>query len=359
MDYILHYVAPFGLSMLIVIVLVPVWISICKKWSLFDEPDSRKHHVHLTPSMGGIAIFAGIFISYLSFAVIEDTERIRFLLGGVLILFFTGFFDDLMEVPAKNKLLLQIGSAAVVFAGGYRIESLGGFLGLYEIPFAAQLPLTLFMIVAFTNAFNFIDGIDGLAASLGLVMLGTSGMLFLDFGRADYAMLCFCVCGALAGFLLFNASPAKIFMGDTGSLVIGFVTAVMAVRMTSLGGPTFAVHPSAILAIVFVPLYDISRVLVIRFLNGASPFQPDRNHLHHTILRFGFGHTSATMLIIFMALLVMALQFVLEPYGIIVFGIAALTLCMLLVNTRTLTALVRMRESLNPAWKEGRRKMGL
>ena len=173
MTYLLHNVAPFGLSLLIAIVLIPVWISICRKWHLFDEPDARKHHRHLTPSMGGIAIFAGLFISYLSFAIIEDPESMRYLFGASLILFFTGFFDDLMDVPARNKLMLQIGSAAVVFAGGFRIESLGGFLGIYEIPFVIQLPLTLFFIVAFTNAFNFIDGIDGLAASLGLVMMVT------------------------------------------------------------------------------------------------------------------------------------------------------------------------------------------
>src|SRR5262245_37618352 len=161
-DYLLHFVTPCGLSLFIVMVLIPLWIAICRKWNIFDEPDARKHHARNIPSMGGISIFAGIFISFLVFGDIREHEPFRYLFGSTIILFFTGFFDDLMTVPMINKLLIQIASAFVVFYGGFRVENLYGILWIHEVPYMFQLPLTLFLIVSFTNAFNFIDGSDGL-----------------------------------------------------------------------------------------------------------------------------------------------------------------------------------------------------
>jgi UDP-GlcNAc:undecaprenyl-phosphate GlcNAc-1-phosphate transferase len=359
-NYLLHQVAPFGVSLIIVIVLTPVWISICKKWNLFDEPDSRKHHRHMIPSMGGIAIFAGLFISFLSFAEIHDLEKLRFLFGAALILFFTGFFDDLMDVPAKNKLMLQIGSGLVAFAGGYRIETFNGFLGIHEIPLLVQLPATVLLIVGFTNAFNFIDGIDGLAATLGLVFSFTMGILFLEYAKTDYAMLCFCMCGALAGFLVYNISPARIFMGDTGSLIVGFVVVILAVELCNAvaadPNPAYS-NPSRVLAILFVPLFDISRVLVIRFLNGNSPFAPDRNHLHHLILKFGFGHTAAMAIIVSISIGIILLQHFMQSADMHIFLLAACACSLLAINSRTLLMLVRMRSFLKPGWNNNQNKL--
>jgi UDP-GlcNAc:undecaprenyl-phosphate/decaprenyl-phosphate GlcNAc-1-phosphate transferase len=302
--YFFHFVMPFGLAMIITVMLIPLWITICSRWKLFDEPDSRKHHSKTTPSMGGIAIFAGLFISFLVFAEITELNKIRYLFGAVLILFFTGFFDDLMDISPSKKLLLQIITTIIIFYSGFRITSLDGLLWIHEIPGILQLPLTMVMVVLFTNAYNFIDGVDGLAGSLGVIASSCFGAIFMHYGKLDFAVLSFCITGALLGFLFFNFSPAKIFMGDTGSLVIGFILSVMAIELLNCGisYPEKAVAPVTIVAILFVPLYDITRVFLLRMLNGSSPFRADRNHMHHLMLGFGFGHRSVTILMASMSL---------------------------------------------------------
>ncbi|MDQ3050874.1 MAG: undecaprenyl/decaprenyl-phosphate alpha-N-acetylglucosaminyl 1-phosphate transferase [Bacteroidota bacterium] len=304
-EYFFHFVLPFGVAMAISIVLIPLWIAVCRRWKLFDEPDSRKHHTSITPSMGGIAIFAGIYIAFIVFADILDHNKIRYLFGAVLILFFTGFFDDLMDIPPSKKMLLQAISTGIIYYGGFRITSLDGLLWIHEIPELIQLPLTLFVVILFTNAYNFIDGVDGLAGTLGVIITACIGALFFHYGKTDYAVLSFCATGSLLGFLFFNFAPAKIFMGDTGSLVVGFMIAVLSIELLNSGvaQPELAVSPVLLIAILFVPVYDISRVFVIRMLNGSSPFRADRNHMHHLMLGFGFGHRSVALMMASMCLL--------------------------------------------------------
>ena len=302
--YLFHFVLPFGLAMIISVALIPLWITVCKRWKLFDEPDVRKHHSGIIPSMGGIAIFAGLFISFLVFADIYDHNKIRYLFGALLILFFTGFFDDLMDIPAVKKLLLQVISGSVIYYAGFRITSFDGLLWIHEIPELMQLPVTLFIVILFTNAYNFIDGVDGLAGCLGVIMTSCFGTMFLHYGKTDFAVLSFCATGALLGFLLYNFSPAKIFMGDTGSLVIGFMVSVLAIELlnTGMAQPEIAVNPVLIASTLFIPLYDITRVFLIRILNGSSLFKADRNHMHHLMLGFGFGHRSVALLMASMCL---------------------------------------------------------
>lgn len=304
-EYLFHFVLPFALAMAISIVLIPLWITVCRRWKLFDEPDDRKHHTTITPSMGGIAIFAGIFISFLVFADIHDHNKLRYLFGSVLILFFTGFFDDLMDIPPSKKIIFQAISALIIFYGGFKITSFDGLLWIHEIPVLLQFPITLLFVIMFTNAYNFIDGVDGLAGSLGVVITSCFGALFFHYGKTDYAVLSFCATGALLGFLFFNFSPAKIFMGDTGSLVIGFIISVMAIELLNSGiaQPEISPGPVLLVSMLFLPLYDITRVFVIRMYNGTSPFHADRNHMHHLLLGFGFGHRSVAILMAGMCLL--------------------------------------------------------
>lgn len=255
--------------------------------------------------MGGIAIFAGLFIAFLVFAEVHDHNKIRYLFGAVLILFFTGFFDDLMDIPPSKKMLFQIISTAIIYYGGFRITSLDGVFWIYEIPELFQLPLTMFAVILFTNAYNFIDGVDGLAGCLGVVMTSCFGALFYHYGKTDYAVLSFCSTGALLGFLFYNFWPAKIFMGDTGSLIIGFIISVFAIELLNSGiaQPDIAVNPVLLISVLFVPLYDITRVFLIRMVNGSSPFRADRNHMHHLMLGYGFGHRSVALIMASMSLL--------------------------------------------------------
>ena len=347
MNYFLHFITPFGLALIITLTLIPLWISICGKWKLFDEPDGRKHHTTMTPSMGGIAIFAGLFISFLVFANISEPDKIRYLFGASLILFFTGFFDDLMDVPPMKKLVLQAVSTLVIYFGGFKIMDLNGILWLHEIPELFQLPLTLFMVILFTNAYNFIDGVDGLAGSLGVVATSCIGALFFHYGKFDYALLSFCITGSLLGFLFFNFSPARIFMGDTGSLVVGFLIAVLSIELLNTGvtQPEIAINPSFIFAIMFIPLFDISRVFTIRVLNGSSPFHADRNHLHHLILKYGFGHRSTALMMSSFSLFFISMQLLFPTIPVNLFIVSSLLVMLLFINPRVMGAMASLHHS--------------
>ncbi len=347
MEYFLHFVTPFGLALIITTILIPLWIAICGKWKLFDEPDTRKHHTTMIPSMGGIAIFAGLFISFLVFAKIAEPDKIRYLFGAALILFFAGFFDDLMDVPPMKKLIIQVASACVIYFGGYKILNLYGILWIDEIPQIMQLPVTLLLVVMFTNAYNFIDGVDGLAGSLGVVATSCMGGLFFHYGKFDYALLSFCITGSLLGFLFFNFSPAKIFMGDTGSLVIGFLIAVLSIELLNSGinQPEIAVNPAFIFAILFIPLFDISRVFMIRMIRGNSPFHADRNHLHHLILSYGFGHRSTALMMSSFSLFFIAIQVLFPKIPVNLFIVCSLLLMLIFVNPKVLGFIANLHHS--------------
>lgn len=344
----IYMITPFGFAMIVTIMLIPVWISVCRKWSLFDEPDSRKHHMAMTPSMGGIAIFCGIFCSFLVFGMVNDNMKLQYLLGSVLILFFTGFFDDLINVNPFKKMILQSASAIVAFYGGFRLQNLDGLFGIYEIPLMLQLPLTIWFVVLFTNAYNFIDGVDGLAGSIGVIMTSAFGAIFYHYGIYDYAILSFCFSGALLGFLYFNFSPAQIFMGDTGSLVIGFTTAIMSIELlnAAVANPAEAVQPSYILAILFIPVFDFTRVVILRSINGTSPFKADRNHIHHMILNHGFGHRSVAFIMAGFNLMILSIHQLAQDVSDELLILVSVLAGVLFFNRKTMPALAYFRDQL-------------
>jgi len=348
---IIGFTVPFGLAMVLTFVLLPVWISICKKWHLFDEPDNRKHHVQLIPSMGGIAMFAGLCISFMVFAEITDHVKIRYIVAGSLILFFTGFFDDLMNIPASKKLMFQIIAATVVYFAGFRIFTILGLANIGDIPIIIGYPLTIFIIATFTNAYNFIDGTDGLAASIGIVISASLGVMFLIVAKPDFATFAFCLTGSLMGFLFFNFYPAKIFMGDTGSLFVGFTLIVMAIELysTIVSAPELNLNPAIVPAILFVPFFDIVRVTVIRLINGKSLFTPDRTHLHHKVMSFGFGHAGTTLLISTFTSSIIALQLLLNQYSMLTFLVVAILYALLVTNYKFLSLLAAIRDKISHA----------
>lgn len=340
-----YILTPFGFALIATIMLIPVWISVCRKFRLFDEPDERKHHTVMVPSMGGIAIFAGIFCSFLVFGQVQDNTALQYLLGAVLILFFTGFFDDLINVSPLKKIIFQSVSTIIAFYAGFRIDHLGGILGIYEIPEVMQLPLTLWFVVLFTNAYNFIDGADGLAGSIGVIMSSSLGAVFYHYGIYDYSILCFCITGALLGFLFYNFSPAKIFMGDTGSLVIGFTTAILAVKLLNpeINSGVEKVSPAYLVAALFIPLFDFIRVVILRSSKGYSPFKADRNHIHHLILKQGFGHRSVAIIMASFHLMIMSLHHLMVDVSVNLFMVIATLAGILFFNQKTISALASVR----------------
>ena len=293
----LTYVMAFVLTL----IFIPPVIFMVKRFKLFDRPNARKEHLVPTPTFGGISIFVGMMVALLFwFKFNNHPSTITFFLSMVL-LFGVGIMDDLKDLAARYKLVIEVGVASLLAVSGIRITSFGGLFGINELHIMAQYIITVVAIVGITNAFNLIDGIDGLAGGLGFMSLVTLGIFLTISKDLNYAMIAFALAGALLGFLYFNFNPARIFMGDTGSLMLGFVIAVLCVQLMKVN----AIHPTPVvpniyvftLGIVMIPVFDTLRVFGTRIWKGRSPFSADKTHIHHLITNKGFTHAFAARII--------------------------------------------------------------
>ena len=294
---ILTYVMAFVLTL----IFIPPVIFMVNRFKLFDRPNARKEHSVPTPTFGGISIFSGMMVSLLFwFKFYNHPSIITFFLSMIL-LFGVGIMDDLKDLAARYKLVIEVGVASLLAVSGIRITSFGGLFGINELHIMAQYIITVVAIVGITNAFNLIDGIDGLAGGLGFMSLVTLGIFLTISKDLNYAMIAFALAGALLGFLYFNFNPARIFMGDTGSLMLGFVIAVLCVQLMKIN----SIHPTPVvpniyvftLGIVMIPVFDTLRVFGTRIWKGRSPFSADKTHIHHLITNKGFTHGFAARLI--------------------------------------------------------------
>lgn len=308
-------------AFLISFLAVPIVIDIAQKKRLFDLPNDRKVHKRAISSLGGAAIFAGFLVSSMLFIPENLHPEFRFFMAGAIVIFFLGLKDDLTNLSAINKLIGQILVATVlIFAGGLRLEGMYGLFGLTEVPMLFSYGLTYFTIIVVMNAFNLIDGIDGLATSLGILSLSVFGVYFFLADQIAYSMLAFSLVGSLMAFLIFNHQPARIFMGDSGSLVIGTVNSILVIRFIHVSSAPAAAIPfngSVALgfAILFVPLLDTLRMFTVRLLRGKSPFSPDRNHFHHLLLDRGLSHAVITWVCVLLNALFIYLAWQFQQYG--------------------------------------------
>lgn len=284
-------------SFLVTLTLMPVVIRIFRSIDLLDRPDKRKIHSVSTPSLGGIAIFIGIVMALLMALPIADLATEKYLLGATALIFLLGVRDDLSSLLAQHKLVVQIFAAfLVVFLGGVKIEGFNGLFGVNNFPWIFDEIFTVFVIVAMTNAFNLIDGIDGLAGSIALIISVFLGWTAFESGLYINSALAFSISGATLGFLLYNWYPSKVFMGDTGSMLFGFMLTVLMVKfLTTPIPPSTILSPVATsLALFVLPVYDTLRVMLIRIFTGRPPLSPDRNHIHHVLLKLGLNHGQST-----------------------------------------------------------------
>ncbi len=303
----LSYLGIIVLSTLISLITLPSIIHVSKIRHLFDDMESeRKQHTESTPRLGGVAIFCSFTIVSLIFLSYSEVLPANFLLTSCIMLFAVGLKDDLAGVNSTTKFSVQfLASTVVVVLGNVRLTSLYGIFDIYEISPLQGVILTIITVVLCINAFNLIDGIDGLAGTIGVVVNASFGVLFYYMGQFEIACIAFSMVGAIIGFLFFNYSPAKIFMGDTGSFLIGFISIVLAIRYIELNkfSPAIAVRPlfysapSIAIAILIIPIFDTCRIFLIRLIKGKSPFVADRNHIHHRLLKFGLSHMQVTMLL--------------------------------------------------------------
>lgn len=313
-DVILSFITAFGLTY----VAIPSIINIAQKKHLYDEPDERKSHDKRIPTLGGIGIFAGVIFSIILWTPFDVFGDLQYILCAFIIIFLIGARDDIDPVSPYKKLLGQIfASFILVFKANVKLTSLYGIFGIGAIPELASILLSMFTILVIINAFNLIDGINGLSGSIAVLIAGSLGSWFLLIGRIELAIVAFALVGSVIAFLRYNITPARIFMGDTGALLVGLVCAILAIKFIELhreiiGSPyAFQAVPAVAIGVLILPLFDTLRVFTMRILRGRSPLHPDRNHIHHLLIDCGFSHMQATGILVIanLAFIVLAVRF--------------------------------------------------
>lgn len=318
----------FILAILIEWVVIPRVLLISKIKRLYDLPNNRKSHKNPTPRLAGITFFPVVMLSFLpvlglqAIFMIDPSSiysasfiiRLSFVMCGCMTLVLLGIKDDLIGVCYSHKFVIQIIAALLLIASNTYINNLYGLLGIYELPYYIGIPLTLVLVVYIINSINLIDGVDGLAATLtGIATLCLGGFLFAE-GSYSYASLAFAVSGMLITFAYYNTfSKRKIFMGDTGSLTLGYMVAFLAIHYSMQEAiPTDGLqmkYPIIIAwSVLFIPLFDTARVICVRASKRMPLFSPDRNHIHHKLLDFGYNHKKVTLILAVFALFIISIN---------------------------------------------------
>lgn len=328
-------IASFLMSAIMACVIIPRILLISHKHQLYDIPDERKIHDTPVPRLGGLSFFPVVVISIslmmavrylLGYDVIFIPERVvlvefLFLLAGATILYVVGVGDDLIGITYRSKFVAQIICGLLLAISGLWLHDLDGFLGINTLQARYSYPLTIFIVVYITNAFNLIDGVDGLASGLVILALSAFGLIFIKERQLIYALVAFSTLGVVVPFWFYNVfgnqqRGHKLFMGDTGSLTLGFVISFLALRICLTGAQEANTTNHVIVAIssLIVPLFDVLRVAVHRIRKKRNPFMPDRNHIHHKLLRAGMHKRYVVITIISLSLFYMVFNYLINRY---------------------------------------------
>jgi len=288
---------------------MPSVIKLAIKKRILTAGGGRNAHEGFTPNIGGIAIFFGLLLSNLFLlgfyikaqtldtSILDVNSLDKFLAyihvtTACIIMFIVGLSDDLTSLSSRIRFFIQIIVAfCFTYLADIRIETLGGLFGIYEISYIVSIIFSMIVVIFIINSFNLTDGLDSLATSLGIFILLSFAILFLINDHFYDATLCFAGVSSLCAFLFYNKPPAKIFMGDSGSLVIGVIIAYSAIQLCNLPiDLNGAINPVFVLCIIAYPAVDTLRIFTVRILSGKSPFTADRNHIHHLLIDKGFNH---------------------------------------------------------------------
>ena len=305
--------------------LVPRILFIAFQKKLFDVPDSRKIHTGIVPRLGGVTFFpVFVLVFMMTFAFMSSfcdsvktlinndvVAECSLLICGMTIIFLVGIGDDLVGVSSNKKFMAQILAAMFIPLSGFWINNWYGLFGVYELPVWIGMPFTVFVTVLITNAINLIDGLDGLASGLCMIaLLSIGGVFFMD-GVWIYALIAAIMLGEVLPFFMYNVFGStlrrtKIFMGDTGSLMLGYVISFILIRYVFCEHGITAGHEGRFmiaLSLIFVPIFDVLRVMTVRVRKGVSPFLPDQNHIHHKFLAVRFSKAQTLCSILFIDVL--------------------------------------------------------
>lgn len=324
----------FLFSVLLATIVIPRIIFISYKKRLFDVPDARKVHKTPVPRLGGLAFLPVILISLciitgIRYYMNEPVAlvwssclfmRYLFLVAGTTLLYLVGVADDLVGVSYRYKFVVQILSASFLPLSGLWINDLGGLLGLHAIPAFIGMPLTVFLVVYITNAINLIDGIDGLASGLTCIALGLLIIVCTLVGQWTHALLASATLGVVITFFYYNVfsvSGRKLFMGDAGSLTLGYILSFLILHfwMQQEYWEPFKLNLNMVtISTLFIPLLDVVRVFYSRVRSGRNPFLPDKNHIHHKLLRTGMRIRTVMITLLMLSLFLVVANFVLSFY---------------------------------------------
>ena len=320
-----YLIASFILAIFLSLYAVPIVVKVAHSLRFMDNPNERSAAESPIPTLGGISIFLSFIFSSTLGLTGEIMPEFVYIIIASLLMFFVGLKDDILTLSARKKLGAQLMAAAIIiFLGKMRFTDLHGFLGIEGIGIMPGVILTFFAVIGIINAFNLMDGIDGLCAGLSMLAAAVFGSWFFISGHFNYAILSFSLVGAIAGFFWYNVYGTKnrIFMGDTGSLVLGTIMSVLVIQFNEFNidqTQPFAIAsaPAVSFGILIYPLVDTLRVFIIRILNFKSPFLADKNHLHHRLLTLGLSHKQATYTIMGMNFLFIVAVFALKNFGIL------------------------------------------
>lgn len=349
-----HILLALLTAIAVVVAVTPSVITIAKFKNIFDIPGERKPHKNEIPHIGGVAIIAAFLFAYSLWRPSLPDPSFRYILASSLILFLVGIRDDILGLSPLKKLAAQILVSFIVIIdgdGAVRLTGLHGVLNISDVPYWMSIALSLFTFIVIINSFNLIDGIDGLASGLGMIASLAFGFWFFYTNNLIFASMGFALAGALMGMLFFNFSPAKIFIGDCGSLVVGFLLALLAIKFIELNSiplqqGTYAASinsatyirdtslqrfmipsaPAFAIAVLIVPLYDTLRIFLVRIVNKRSPFQGDTNHIHHRLSFIGFNARMICMILFGVNIFFIAIAYFLKNLNVnVLIGILGLT----------------------------------
>ena len=302
-DTITTIVLPIVIASMAVSMVHPKLVKVAKLKNIVDNPNARKLNKMPVPVLGGVGVFFGLMLSLSVAGYYIPEMSIPFeLIIAMLIMLYTGVGDDILSLSPRLRFGMQIFTVCLMmFLGGIYVDDFHGLWGVYKLPHAIAIALTLVSCVGIINSINLIDGVDGLCSGYGMFASILFATCFLRMGDVSYAVLAFAVFGALIPFMLHNmfGRRYKMFMGDGGSLVLGFICSLFVMRVIQSGSDVVTGSTiSFTLAVLAVPVFDTLRVMTARMLQHRSPFSPDKTHLHHMFIALGFSHVITALNVI-------------------------------------------------------------
>jgi len=318
---------------------MPLVIKIAKKKHLVVRPNKRMSHTGEIPNIGGIDICFSFLLTYLVFEF-NDFQQSQFLLIGVLAIMAVGLVDDILILSPAAKLLGEtLAGIALVGFADIRLTNLHGIFGITDIGLVPSYLLSIFVLISIINAINLIDGVDGLASGLGMLYCLFFAIYFLLVGETNWAILSICLIGSLAVYFCYNVfgSKQKIFMGDSGSLLLGYMLTAFVFNFCEINAyheVPEAFHmsaaPAVAICVLSVPIFDTIRVSLTRIKNHKSPFNADKNHIHHLLLRTGLNHIQTTGVLLAVSLLLIALGIIGRNWNFWILVISDFLICTIL-----------------------------